>query len=38
MSEKGASLKYHYGVKSMRSPIAIYADKESLIKKNGYLY
>ena len=33
MPEKGASLKYHYGVKSMRSPITIYADKESLIKK-----
>ena len=33
MPEKGESLKYHHGVKSMRGPFAIFADTESLIKK-----
>ena len=31
MLEKGASLKYHPGVKSMRDPFVIYADTESLL-------
>ena len=33
MPEKGASLKYHHGVKSMRNPFIFYADMESLLKK-----
>ena len=31
--KKGTSLKYHPGVKSIRAPLAIYADLESLLKK-----
>ena len=31
MPEKGASLKYHHGVKSMRDPFVVYADLESLV-------
>ena len=33
MLKKGASLKYHPGVKSMKAPFAVYADLESLLKK-----
>ena len=33
MLEKGTSLKYHCGVKSMRDPFVVYADIESLLKK-----
>ena len=33
MPEKGASLKHHPGVKSMRNPDVIYSDIESLLKK-----
>ena len=33
MPEKGASIKYHPGVKCMRAPYAISADIESLLKK-----
>ena len=33
MPEKGASIKYHPGVKCMRAPYAIFADIESLLKK-----
>ena len=31
MPGKGASLKYHPGVKSMRDPFVVYADIESLL-------
>ena len=37
MPEKGASIKYHPGVKSMRAPYAIFANKETFLKKNGYM-
>ena len=33
MPEKGASIKCHTGVKSMRAPYGIFADIESLLKK-----
>ena len=33
MPEKGASIKYHPGVKSTRASYAIFADIESLLKK-----
>ena len=33
MPEKGESLKYHNGVKSMRAPFLMYADLEFLLKK-----
>ena len=33
MPEKDTFIKYHPGVKSMRSPFAVYADIESLLKK-----
>ena len=33
MTEKGASIKYHPGVKCMTAPYAIFADIESLLKK-----
>ena len=33
MPEKGASLRYHHGVKSMRAPFVMYADLESLFRK-----
>ena len=33
MPEKDTFIKYHPGIKSMRSPHVIYADIESLLKK-----
>ena len=33
MPEKGASIKYHPGVKSIRAPYAIFTDIEHLLKK-----
>ena len=33
MPEKGASIKYHPGIKSMRAPFTIIADMQSLLKK-----
>ena len=38
MPEGDASIKYDHGVKSMRAPFVIYADVESLHKKNGYMH
>ena len=38
MSEKGASIKYHPGVKSMTGLSDICADIESLLKKDGYMH
>ena len=37
MPKKGEKLKYTPGVKSMKAPDVIYADKESLLKKNRYM-
>ena len=31
MPEKGASIKYHPGIKSMRAPFTIIADMQSLL-------
>ena len=33
MPKEGAALKYHSGIKSMKSPFTIIADIESLLKK-----
>ena len=38
MPEGDGSIKYHHGVKSMKTPFVIYADVESLLKKNGYIH